>query len=67
MSKNYDDEFKLDSLKYREDNPQLTDRAVARNLDINAPTFYNWQRVVNENIGDVLHRGSGNHLTEEAK
>lgn len=67
MSKHYDEEFKLDALKYREDNPHLTLRAVARNLGISAPTFYSWQKVANENNGDVLHRGSGKHLTDEAK
>ena len=67
MSKHYDEEFKLDALKYRNDNPHLTVRAVARNLEISTPTFYNWQKAAKENNGDVLHRGSGNHESEEAK
>ena len=40
MSKQYDEDFKLNALKYRKDNSQLTVRAVARNLGISAPTFY---------------------------
>ena len=57
MSKHYDEEFKLNALKYRVDNPHLTVRAVARNLGISTPTFYHWQKAANENNGDVLHRG----------
>ena len=34
MAKQYDQEFKNDALKYREDNPHLTVAAVCRNLGI---------------------------------
>ena len=67
MSKYYDEDFKLNALKYRKENPQLTVRAVARNLGISTPTFYNWQKAANENDGDVLHRDSGNFDSDEAK
>ena len=67
MSKHYDEDFKLNALKYRKDNPHLTVRAVAKNLGISAPTFYNWQKAANQNGGDVLHRGSGNFGSDEAK
>ena len=66
MSKHYDEDFKLNALKYRKENPQLTVRFVARNLGISTPTFYNWQKAANENDGDVLHRGSGNFDSDEA-
>ena len=67
MSKYYDEDFKLNALKYRKENPQLTVRVVARNLGISTPTFYNWQKAANENDGDVLHRDSGNFDSDEAK
>ncbi len=67
MAKHYDKEFKEDALKYREDNPHLTVAAVCRNLGISVPTFYNWQRSAQENDGEVLHRGSGNFESDEAK
>ena len=57
----------LKALKYTKDIPQLTVRAVARNLGISAPTFYNWQKAANQNDGDVLHRGSGNFDNDESK
>ena len=67
MSKHYDEDFKLNALKYRKENPQLTVRAVARNLGISTPTFYNWQKVTNENDGYVLHRGSGTLVVTKLK
>lgn len=67
MSKHYDEDFKLNALKYRKENPQLTVRAVARNLGISTPTFYNWQKAAYENDGGVLQRGSGNFDSDEAK
>ena len=67
MSKHYDEDFKLNALKYRKDNPHLTVWFVARNLGISTPTFYNRQKAANESDGDVLHRGSGNFDSDEAK
>ena len=67
MAKYYDKEFKDNDLKYREDNPHLTVAAVCRNLGISTPTFYNWQKSAQKNDGEVLHRGSGNFESDEAK
>lgn len=67
MAKQYDQEFKNDALKYREDNPHLTVAAVCRNLGISTPTFYNWQKSARDNDGEVFHRGSGNFESDEAK
>ncbi len=67
MSKHYDEDFKLNALKYRKDNPHLTVRALARSLGISAPIFYKWQKAAKQNDGDVLHRGSGYFDSDEAK
>ena len=67
MAKHYDKEFKENALKYRKDNPHLTVAAVCRNLKISTPTFYIWQKSAQENDGEVLHRGSGNFESDEAK
>ena len=57
MAKHYDKEFKENALKYREDNPKLSVAA----------TYYNWKRSANANDDQVLHRGSGNFSSNEAK
>lgn len=67
MAKHYDKQFKEDALKYREDHPSLSVSAICRNLGISVPTFYNWQKIANDNDGEVNHIGSGNYASEEAK
>ena len=61
MAHNYDKQFKLDAMKYREDHPELTNAAVCRNLGISEPTFYKWQKEYKKNEGNIEHRGSGNY------
>lgn len=67
MAKHYDEQFKIDALKYREDNLQLSVSAVCRNLGISTATFYKWQKAARNNEGDVQHRGSGNYESDEVK
>lgn len=67
MAKQYDEQFKRDSLQYRLEHPELTVAAVCRNLGISSATFYKWQQSANQNNGDVQHRGSGNLESNEAK
>lgn len=67
MAKHYDEQFKLDAINYRKEHPQLSVTAVCRNLGISNATYYKWQQAWNENNGDVLHRGSGNFESDEAK
>lgn len=67
MAKHYDKEFKENALKYREANPKLSVAAVCRNLGISTATYYNWKRSADANDDQVVHRGSGNFNSDEAK
>ena len=67
MAHNYDKQFKLDAMKYREDHPELTNVAVCRNLGISEPTFYKWQKAFKDNDGEIEHRGSGNYSSDLEK
>ena len=59
MAKQYDKQFKLDAIKYRETHPELSVSAVCRNLGISDATFYKWSQEF-KTQGDINHRGSGN-------
>ncbi len=67
MAKHYDKEFKENALQYRKDNPNLSTAAVCRNLGISPATYYNWKRSADANENQVVHRGSGNYSSDEAK
>jgi transposase len=67
MAKQYDKQFKLDAIKYREDHPELTVAAVCRNLGIAQMTYYKWLKKFKENDGDIKHRGSGNYSSDLEK
>lgn len=66
MSKQHTKEFKLDALSYRKEHPELSVSAVCRNLNISVPTYYKWAKEFNQ-TNDIEVRGSGNHLSDEAK
>lgn len=66
--KHYDQEFKDNALKYKKEHPELNVSACCRNLGISTATFYNWQRSAEaSDTGKVVHRGSGNFESDEAK
>jgi transposase len=66
MARQYDKEFKLSAIKYRKDHPELTVSAVCRNLGISEPTYYKWANEFKTHE-DLTIRGSGNHMSDEAK
>ncbi|MDH6363490.1 transposase [Enterococcus sp. PF1-24] len=65
--KSYTKEFKESALAYRKEHPELSVKACCRNLDISAASYYKWEREAKENEGNVVHRGSGNFQSDEAK
>lgn len=67
MAKQYDEQFKRNALRYRQDHPELSVAAVRRNLGISVATFYKWQQSANQNDGEINHRSSENMESDEAK
>lgn len=58
-------QFKEDALAYVHDHSDLSVNACARNLGISTHTLHGWEKKAKE-TGEV-HRGSGNHSSDEAK
>ena len=54
-------------MKYREDQPELTNAAVCRNLGISEPTLYKQQKAFKDYDGEIEHRGSGNYSSDLEK
>ncbi len=67
MTRKIDKDFKLDALKYHEDNPHLTVADVCRNLGISSASFYKWKKEAKENGGEIKHVGSGNYSSDLQK
>ncbi len=64
MAKRYSKQFKKDALAYVQDHADLSVNACANNLVIASSTLHGWMKKAEEG---VLHRGSGNYLSDEAK
>lgn len=58
-------QFKEDALAYVHDHSDLSINACAHNLGISTNTLHGWVKKAKE-TGEV-HRGSGNHSSDEAK
>lgn len=67
MPKQYDKQFKEDTLNYRKEHPELTVAAICRNLGISVQTFYKWQKQKSDHHGEVQFIGSGNASSEEQR
>lgn len=66
MAKQHDKAFKISALKYRKDHPELSVRAVCRNLGISEQTYYKWAAEFNK-TNDLKTRGTGNLSTDLEK
>jgi len=62
----YDKEFKLDSVKYCADHPELSQAEAAVNLGIPEQTLNRWL-VNSKNQGEDAFRGSGNFASDKDK
>jgi transposase len=65
MARQYREQFKKDALLYVHDHSDQSISACARNLGINKNTLHGWVKKAKDR--GVVHRGSGNHESDEAK
>jgi len=63
----HDKQFKLDTLKYVQEHPDLTQTECCKNLGISLTTLARWKSQFEENDGDMPYRGSGNFASDEQK
>ena len=66
-TKQHTKQFKLDSINYRKEHPDLTQVECAKNLGIGVSTLARWESQFRDNDGDIPVRGSGNYESDEAK
>lgn len=60
-------QFKLDTVNYRMEHPDLTQTEYAKNLGIGVSTLARWEAQFRDNEGDIPVRGSGNYESDEQK
>lgn len=65
--KQHSRQFKLDSVQYRKEHPDLTQAECAKNLGIGVSTLARWEAQFRDNSGDIPTRGSGNFSSDEQK
>lgn len=65
-SKNFDKQFKQDAVEYYYSSNKTIAEA-AKKLNIGNSTLSKWITAAKNNDGEVEHRGSGNHSSDEAK
>ena len=65
--KQYDKQFKLDTIKYVNEHPDLTKEECCQNLGIGLSTLSRWEQQFKQSNGDIPHRGSGNYSSDEQK
>lgn len=66
-SKNHTRQFKLDTVQYVYDHPDLTQVECAKNLGISITTLTRWISQFKDNEGDIPTRGSGNYESDDKK
>lgn len=66
-TKQHSKQFKLDSVNYRKEHPDLTQVECAKNLGIGVSTLARWEAQFRDHDGDIPVRGSGNYESDEAK
>ena len=60
-------QFKLDTINYRKEHPDLTQVECAKNLGIGVSTLARWEAQFRDNHGDIPVIGSGSYASDEAK
>lgn len=64
--KSYTPEFKQDAVEYYHSSGKSLEKAAA-DLKVSQGSLNNWVQRAKNNDGVVLHRGSGNYASDEAK
>ena len=67
QTKQHNQQFKQDAVKYVMEHPDLTQEECAKNLGIGLSTLSRWRKQFNDNNGTVPTRGSGNYASDEQK
>ena len=67
QSKQHNQQFKQDAVKYVLAHPDLTQEECAKNLGIGLSTLSRWRKQFTDNNGTVPTRGSGNYASDEQK
>lgn len=60
-------QFKLDTINYRKEHPDLTQVECANNLGIGVSTLARWEAQFRDNDGDIPAISSGSYASDEAK
>lgn len=60
-------QFKLDTINYRKEYPDLTQVECAKNLGIGVSTLARWKAQVRDNDDDIPIISSGSYASEEEK
>lgn len=67
QNKQHTKQFKLDTINYCKEHPDLTNAECAKNLGIGLSTLSKWKLQFRNNEGDIPVRGSGNYESDEQK
>ena len=67
QSKQHDQQFKQNAVKYLLEHPDISLTKCANNLGIGSSTLSRWRKQFTDNNGVVPARGSGNYASDEQK
>ena len=63
----YDKEFKEGVIQYCLDHPDESFVSIGEKFSIHSTTVGSWMKSYKENNDEVIYRGSGNYISDEAK
>ena len=66
-NKQHSKQFRIDSVQYVKEHPDLSQAECAKNLGISLTTLTRWISQYKDSDGDIVVRGSGNYASDEQK
>ena len=66
-TKQHNQQFKEEAVRYVKEHPDITLEQCAHNLGIGLSTLSRWRKQYADNGGTIPTRGSGNYSSDEAK